>query len=71
MLNSFKIQLQSVWGWADLKSSNDGQNYETDEYMTFHDALSELQDMVDSLMDDISLYRIVPFNHTQEIDLYC
>lgn len=69
-LTSYKIQLQTLWGWADLKSSEDGGDYEVEFFDSVQDAQNELNDMVDSLNDSPELYRVVGSNEKQDIDLY-
>ncbi len=69
-LTSYKIQLQTLWGWADLKSSEDGGDYEVEFFDSVQDAQNELNDMVDSLNDSPELYRVVSSNEKQDIDIY-
>ena len=41
----YKIQMWTASGWADVKSSTDGGEYEVDLYSDIHDALSEAADL--------------------------
>ena len=41
----YKIQMLTASGWADVKSSTDGGDYEVDLYSDINDALSEAADL--------------------------
>lgn len=41
----YKIQMLTASGWADVKSSTDGGEYEVDIYSDIDDALSEAADL--------------------------
>lgn len=41
----YKIQMWTASGWADVKSSTDGGEYEVDLYCDINDALSEAADL--------------------------
>lgn len=70
-LNSFKIQTLTMWGWADLKVSEDGENYEVETFDSVQDAQNEMNDMIESLKEDADLYRVVDSNIKQDINIYC
>lgn len=41
----YKIQMLTASGWADVKSSTDGGEYEVDIYSDIDDALAEATDL--------------------------
>jgi hypothetical protein len=41
----YKIQMLTASGWADVKSSTDGGEYEVDIYSDIDDALAEAADL--------------------------
>ncbi len=41
----YKIQMLTAAGWADVKSSTDGGEYEVDIYSDIDDALAEAADL--------------------------
>ena len=69
-LESYKIQMQSLWGWADLKTSDNGEPYKAEFYDSIQDAQNEMNDMLESLNEDPQLYRVVSSDTKEEIDLY-
>lgn len=69
-LESYKIQMQTLWGWADLKTSDDGEPYKAEFYDSMQDAQNEMNDMLESLNEDAQLYRVVRSNTEEEIDIY-
>jgi hypothetical protein len=69
-LNSFKIQTRTMWGWADLKTSDNGEDYEVETFDSMEDAQNEMNDMIESLNEDADLYRVVDSNTEEEVDLY-
>jgi hypothetical protein len=69
-MKSFKIQVISMGGWSDLKSSIDGEKYLTETYKTKKEAMAEIHSFVedtDSIMED---YRVVDSNIPEDFDLY-
>jgi ubiquinone biosynthesis protein Coq4 len=67
---TYKIQMLTLWGWADLKTSIDNSDYEVEKFDSIQDAQNELQDMVDSMNDDPELYRVVKSSIVEEVNLY-
>jgi hypothetical protein len=67
---TYKIQMLTLWGWADLKTSDDGEPYKVEFYDSIQDAQNEMSDMLESLDEDPQLYRVVPSNTEEEINLY-
>lgn len=41
----YKIQILTALGWADVKSSTDGGEYEVDMYADINNALSEAEEL--------------------------
>lgn len=41
----YKIQMLTALGWADVKSSTDGGEYEVDMYADIHNALTEAEEL--------------------------
>lgn len=68
----YKIQIQAVNGWSDLKhSDDDGITYILDEYDSIEEAKKELEDIAGSFGDDPDEdYRIVPLDTDQDFNLY-
>jgi hypothetical protein len=64
----WKIQTRSVNGWADLKSSEDGQPYALDLYDSVSLAMEELDDLETLNPDDF--YRVVAETMPSDDDLY-
>jgi ubiquinone biosynthesis protein Coq4 len=67
---TYKVQMLTLWGWADLKTSVDGSDHEVEKFDSIQDAQNELQDMVDSMDDDPELYRVVESSVEEETNLY-
>jgi hypothetical protein len=71
MTTKFKIQIGSVGGWADMKSSDGESPYEVCLYDTKEEAQEEIDCFIEELEgqteDD---YRIVPESTEAEFDLY-
>jgi len=61
----FKVQIPSINGWADLKSSVDGGPYEVELYDSEGAALSEVRDELKP-----GEFRIVPSHTPADDDLY-
>ena len=45
----YKIQTNTLWGWADLKFSEDGSPYETEIFDSKKSAKEELEEMLKNL----------------------
>jgi len=67
----YKIQTRTLWGWADLKFSEDGHNYHTETFVSKEDAEAEIEDIVESLEESDELYRIVVAEEVEDINIYC
>lgn len=65
-----KIQTRTLWGWADLKFSEDNFNYETETFASGKDAADELDEILLASGDDKELYRIVSADVKEDTDLY-
>ena len=69
----YKIQVESLWGWSDLKTSINGSDYEVEIFDLIQDAQDEIDMIVNNLDKDGNVpdsYRIVSQDTPQEIDLY-
>lgn len=66
----YKIQTSTLWGWADMKFSEDGQHYEPEIFETEHEAIAEMEDMIESLEEAGELYRIVTADEVEDTNLY-
>lgn len=69
----YKIQVESLWGWSDLKTSIDGSDYEVEIFDQLRDAQDEIDMIIGNLDTDSKApesYRIVSQDTPQEIDLY-
>jgi len=66
----YKIQTRTLWGWADMKFSEDGQNYEPEIFETQQEAIQEMRDMIESLEEAQELYRVVTADEVEDTDLY-
>lgn len=66
----YKIQTNTLWGWADLKFSEDGSPYETEIFDSKKDAKDELDEILIASGDSKELYRIVEDNIQEETNLY-
>lgn len=66
----FKIQTNSLWGWADLKFSEDGSNYETETFSSKKEAQEELDEILLASGDSKELYRIVGAGVQEDTNLY-
>lgn len=69
----YKIQVESLWGWSDLKTSIDGSDYEVEIFDRIQDAQDEINMIVHNLDNNGNIpdsYRIVSHDTPQEIDLY-
>jgi hypothetical protein len=69
----YKIQVESLWGWSDLKTSIDGSDYEVETFDRIQDAQDEIDMIINNLDNDGNVpdsYRIVSQDTQQEIDLY-
>lgn len=66
----YKIQTNTLWGWADLKFSEDGSSYETEIFDSKKSAKEELKEILISTEDSKELYRIVEDSIQEETDLY-
>ncbi len=69
-MQAFKIQIASVYGWSDLKSSIDDEEYILETYNTKEEAINEMNDIVRSLNDDPSNYRVVNYLVQEDSDMY-
>jgi enamine deaminase RidA (YjgF/YER057c/UK114 family) len=69
-MQAFKIQIKSVYGWSDLKSSIDDEEYILETYNTKEEAINEMNDIVRSLNDDPSNYRVVNYLVQEDSDMY-
>ena len=66
----WKIQLAACGGWADLKTSDDdGDGYFVDP-MTYADAITHCQWMVDDLEHEYADLRIVSIDTPADCDIY-
>ena len=65
----YKIQIASVHGYADVKSSDDDENYHLDLYRTKADAVAEMHDL-SKMMGGESDYRVVPSTTPADDELY-
>lgn len=70
-MQAFKIQIKSVYGWSDLKSSIDDEEYILETYRTKKEATDEMNDIVRSLNDDPENYRVVNYLVEEDSDIYC
>lgn len=66
----YKIQTNTLWGWADLKFSEDGSPYETEIFDSKKEAKEELEEILISTEDSKELYRIIDSNTEEETNLY-
>jgi hypothetical protein len=66
----YKIQTRTLWGWADLKFSEDGHNYYTETFLSRAEADSELQDLIESLEDAEDDYRVIIAEEPEDVNLY-
>jgi ribonucleotide reductase beta subunit family protein with ferritin-like domain len=66
----YKIQTRTLWGWADMKFSEDDRNYEPEIFETEQEAVAEMQDMIESLEEAQELYRVVTADEVEDTDLY-
>lgn len=66
----FKIQTSSLWGWADLKFSEDGSKYEVETFNSKREAQDELDEILLASGDSKELYRIVGAGVQEDADLY-
>jgi hypothetical protein len=63
----YKIQTQSVNGWADLKSNEDDQPYSIELYDSVSLAMEELEDLEKLSPGE---YRVVPETMPSNDELY-
>lgn len=66
----FKIQTSSLWGWADLKFSEDGSKYEVETFNSKRGAQDELDEILLASGDSKELYRIVVAGIQEDTNLY-
>lgn len=67
----YKIQIQSVSGWSDLKySENDGETYQVDLYDSKEEAIEEMKNIQSEFNDEDEMYRIVTEDVEEEFNLY-
>jgi hypothetical protein len=66
----YKIQTNTLWGWADLKFSEDGSTYQTELFDSKKDANGELDEILIATEDSKELYRIVEDSIQEETNLY-
>lgn len=66
----YKIQTNTLWGWADLKFSEDGSEYETEIFDSKKSAKEELEEILISTEDSKELYRIIDSKTEEETNLY-
>lgn len=66
----YKIQTNTLWGWADLKFSEDGSPYETEVFTSKKEAKDELDEILIASGDSKELYRIVEDSIQEETNLY-
>ena len=66
----YKIQTNTLWGWADMKFSEDGSQYETEFFNSKNDANGELDEILIATEDSKELYRIVEDSVQEETNLY-
>ena len=69
----YKIQVESLWGWSDLKTSINGSDYEVEIFDQLQDAQDEIDMIANNLDNNGNVpesYRIVSQDTPQQIDLY-
>jgi hypothetical protein len=66
----YKIQTRTLWGWGDLKFSEDGHNYYCETFASKEDAEFEVQEIVESLEESDELYRVVVAEEVEDINIY-
>jgi hypothetical protein len=67
----YKIQMQSISGWCDVKVSTcEVPEYVTEEFDSIEEAESELNELVIQLDDDAENYRIVTNDVLEECNIY-
>ena len=72
----YKIQVSTTvgsegdLGWADLKSSTDGGEYETDIFNSEFEAKQELSDILEYMNESPDNYRIVSVDVEEDINMY-
>jgi len=67
----YKIQTEGVFGWGDLKYSEDGGNtYKVDLYDTEEEARFELNSILSEFGEDSDGYRIVEESVEEDINIY-
>jgi hypothetical protein len=67
----YKIQAKCVWGWGDLKYSEDnGGTYHVDLYETEEEAKKELKCILDEILEDENSYRIVTEDVLEDFNIY-
>lgn len=67
---TYKIQTLTLWGWADLKTSVNGEGYVVEKFDSIQDAQNEMHDMIESLNENEEIYRVVSSDTKQAIDIY-
>ena len=65
----FKIQMASVNGWSDLRSSTDGEAYEVCFYATEAEAEAAREDFRD-LSEYLESFQIVPETEPETENIY-
>lgn len=66
----YKIQISTLWGWADLKASEDGHDYKTESFDSIKEAMDEINQMVEFLNEKEELHRVVVFEEPEDVNLY-
>lgn len=65
----FKIQIETLTGWSDLRESCDGAPYEVCFFPTRMDAVRAVEEMAE-LFEHLEQLRIVPSNTPETENIY-
>lgn len=63
----FKIQVECMYGWFDLKSCSDGESYQTEVFATEIDAENEAKSDFEGTEDN---WRVVPVDEPEDWSPY-
>jgi hypothetical protein len=66
----YKIQHETVNGWADLKTNTDDGTYEVDVFTAKENAEQEMKDLVELVGDDPNSYRVVDIDTQEDYNMY-
>jgi hypothetical protein len=67
----YKIQMVNALGkWGDMKTSENGEKYETELFDSRQQAKDEINDMCEELAEGTSSYRVVREDKQQDVDYY-